>query len=405
MKTLGRGFPDTLKLFQMPASRFWYVGMYLKGRGFVRKSTRCERFADAREFASDWYEERVTERRTHKETGGLSFSSYALKSMETRKREMRRGNIVPMMIKEDQRKLDKDILPVMGEISVTKVDYNLVDNFIDQLITEKELSASSLKKYVILIRQVLKEAERDGTITGVPALPTVKSEENPRPWFTPEQYRKLLVACRELRDFPREEGVGTGNKGRGAFDFDEMYDFIVFMIHTFLRPSEWKYLQHKHIRVMETNGVKQLVLSVPNAKTKKASGSIDSTSTEIAADLYVNKILKRNDDPNAYVFFADITKRDKATVDKVSRLFRVVCDKANLGTDAYGQKHTTYSLRHSALCFQILKTGGSDLLALAKNARTSTDMLEKFYLSHLTPQMPEFTASLITTQSLNTPES
>ena len=54
---------------------------------------------------------------------------------------------------------------------------------------------------------------------------------------------------------------------------------------------------------------------------KKASGSIDSTSTEVATDLYVNKILKRNDDPNAHVFFADIKKRDKATVDKVSRLF------------------------------------------------------------------------------------
>jgi integrase len=395
MQTLGRGFPDTLKLFQIPASRFWYVGMYLKGRGFVRKSTRCERFTDARGFASDWYEERVTERRNHKETGGLSFSTYASKSMETRKREMRRGNIVPVIIKEDQRKLDKDVLPVLGEIPVTKIDYNLVDNFIDQLITEKELSASSLKKYVILIRQVLKEAERDGVITGVPALPTVKSEENPRPWFTPDQYGKLLVACRELRNSPPAEGVGA------EFDFDELYDFIVFMVHTFLRPSEWKYLQHKHIRVMDTNGVKQLVISVPNAKTKKASGSIDSTSTEVAADVYIKKILKRNDDPNAYVFFAGIKKREKYTVDKVSRLFRVVCDKANLGTDAYGQKHTTYSLRHSALCFQILKTGGSDLLALAKNARTSTDMLEKFYLSHLTPQMPEFAASLITTQALN----
>jgi hypothetical protein len=400
MKTLGRGFPDTLKLFRIPASRYWYVGMYLRGRGFVRKSTRCESLADARVFASDWYEERVTERRTHKETGGLSFSSYALKSMETRKREMRRGNIVPLLIKEEQRKLDRDILPVMGEIPVTKVDYNLVDNFIDQLIGEKDLSASSLKKYVILIRQVLKEAERDGIIAGVPSLPSIKSVENPRPWFTPDQYKRLLTACRELRDSPPTTGIGAGSKGRDAFDFDELYDFIVFMIHTFLRPSEWKHLQHKHIRVMETKGIKQLVLSVPNAKTKKSKGSIDSTSTEIAADIYLNKIIKRNDDPNAYVFFDHIKKRDKATVDKVSRLFRVVCEKANLGTDAYGQKHTTYSLRHSALCFQILKTGGSDLLALAKNARTSTDMLEKFYLSHLTPQMPEFSASLITTQAL-----
>ena len=400
MKTLGRGFPDTLKLFRIPASRYWYVGMYLKGRGFVRKSTRCERIAGAREFAAEWYEEKITERRTHRESGGLSFSTYAAKAMDTRKREMRRGNIVPKMVVEEQRKLDRDILPAMGALSVTKVDYNLVDNFIDQLIGEKDLSASSLKKYVILIRQVLKEAERDSIIAGLPSLPSIKSVETPRPWFTPDQYKRLLTSCRELRDSPPTTGIGAGAKGHEAFDFDELYDFIVFMIHTFLRPSEWKHLQHKHIRVLETNGIKQLVLSVPNAKTKKSKGSIDSTSTEIAADIYLNKIIKRNDDPNAYIFFNDLEDRDGWTINKVGKQFRLVCEKANLGTDAYGQKHTTYSLRHSALCFQILKTGGSDLLALAKNARTSTDMLEKFYLSHLSPQMPEFSASLITTQAL-----
>jgi len=71
---------------------------------------------------------------------------------------------------------------------------------------------------------------------------------------------------------------------------------------------------------MDTNGVKQLMISVPNPKTKKASGSIDSTITEVTADIY-----------------------------------RVLCDYAGLGTDAYGTKHTTYSLRHSALCFQTLR--------------------------------------------------
>jgi hypothetical protein len=400
MKTLGRGFPDTLKLFRIPASRYWYVGMYVKNRGFVRKSTRCEKIADAREFAADWYEEKITERRHHKETGGLSFSAYALKAMDTRKRETRRGNVVPEMVKEEQRKLNKDILPAIGDLPVTKVDYNLVDNFIDELIGEKNLSASSLKKYVILIRQVLKEAERDGVIVGVPSLPSIKSADNPRPWFNPDQYKRLLAACRDLRDAPPTSGIGSGATGREGFDFDELYDFIVFMIHTFLRPSEWKHLQHKHIRVMETDGIKQLVLSVPNAKTKRSKGSIDSTSTEIAADIYLNKIIKRNDDPNAYIFFNDLQGRDRWAIDKIGKAFRLVCEKAKLGTDAYGQKHTTYSLRHSALCFQILKTGGSDLLALAKNARTSTDMLEKFYLSHLTPQMPEFSASLITTQAL-----
>ena len=199
---------------------------------------------------------------------------------------------------EDRRKLDADVLPYMGSMSVRKIDYNLVDAFIDHLVSERGLSASSLKKYVILIRKVMKEAERDGVITGIPAYPSIKSVQNPRPWFTPEQYSKLLSACRELQKNPPTTGDGTGGKGVAPFAYEELYDFIVFMIHTFLRPSEWKLLQNKHIRVMDTNGVKQLVISVPNPKTKKASGSIDSTSTEVAADIYLKRILKRHDNPN-----------------------------------------------------------------------------------------------------------
>ena len=341
--------------------------------------------------------------KTQHASRGMSFETYAENFQDTQGREIRRGNLSQGQVYEDKRKLDSDVLPYLGSYSVRKVDYNLVDRFIDDLISERDLSASTLKKYVILIRKVLKEAEREGVITGIPTLPTIKSEQNPRPWFSPQQYKQLLSACRELRDNPPTEGHGAGGKGGEAFDFDEFYDFIVFMIHTFLRPSEWKKLQNRHIRVMETNGLKQLVLSVPNPKTKKASGLIDSTSTEVAADIYINKILPRHDAPNDYLFFNDIQDREDWVQNKVSRIFRMVCNKAGLETDTYGQKHTTYSLRHSALCFQILKTRGADLLPLAKNARTSTDMLEKFYLSHLTPQMPSFSKTLLTSRVLENP--
>ena len=405
VRTLGRGYPDTLKVFQIQGSKFWYVGMYIPFKGrFVRKSTRCEKLSDAKIFAADWYEDRIVERKTQHASRGLSFETYSEKFQETQGREIRRGNLSEEQVYEDRRKLEVDVIPYLGSYSVGKIDYNLVDHFIDDLISERDLSASSLKKYVILIRKVLKEAERDGVITGIPSLPSIKSVQNPRPWFTPTQYKQILSACRELRENPPTEGYGAGSKGGESFNFDELYDFIVFMIHTFLRPSEWKQLQNKHVRVMETNGLKQLVISVPNSKTKKASGSIDSTSTEVAADIYIKKILPRHDSPNDYLFFNDIQDRDDWVQNKVSRIFRMVCNNAGLETDAYGQKHTTYSLRHSALCFQILKTGGADLLPLAKNARTSTDMLEKFYLSHLTPQMPEFSKSLLTTRTLENPD-
>jgi hypothetical protein len=124
------------------------------------------------------------------------------------------------------------------------------------------LSVASLKKFIVCIRivcirKVLKEAEKDGVISSVPSLPTIKTGlVNPRLWFLPDEYKRLLDACRDLRDNPSTDinkfsETITKNYGVTFFGFDwgGMYDFIVFMIHTFLRPSEWKYLQNKHIQI------------------------------------------------------------------------------------------------------------------------------------------------------------
>ena len=93
------------------------------------------------------------------------------------------------------------------------------------------------------------------------------------------------------------------------------------MVHSILRPSEWKLLQNKHIRVFSDEDIDQPVISVPNSKTKNAKGSIDSTTTEVAADLYVRKILPRHDDKNDYLFFNDIRDRTYAG-DRVSKMFK-----------------------------------------------------------------------------------
>ena len=391
VRNLGRGFPDTLQVFRMPASKFWYVGMYSRAKGrFVKNSTRCENLTDAKEFAADWYEKRIVERRTQKMGDSQSFGAYAEKLQDTQRREIKRGQLSEDMLYQDNLKLQRDLLPKFGAIHISNIDYTLVDNHLDELKSDRDLSQSTLKQQVVLIRKVLKEAEREGTLKHIPTLPTVKRIENPRPWFSPEEYSELLAACRDLRDNPPP---------RYENHFAEIYDFIVFMIHTFLRPSEWKMLQHKHIRILEDDGIEQLVISVPNSKTRGSKGTIDSTTTEIAADLYKKGILPRHDGRNDYLFFNHLKDRSHAA-NRVSNIFKMVVKHAGLETDSYGSKHTTYSLRHSALCFQILKTGGNDLFGLAKNARTSVQMLESFYLTHLSPQMPEFTKQLRTKRVL-----
>ena len=193
IQSLGRGYPDTLQVFHMLASKFWYVGMYIPTRSrFVKKLTHCERLPDSKEFAKVWYEERVIECRNQTVIEKQSFAAFAEKFQTTQQRQISRGELDETMFYNDKLKLDNDLLPYLGEKHIAQVDYNLVDTFIAELHADKGLSQSSLKKYVVLVRKVLKEAERDGAIEHIPTLPTIKRTENPRPWFSPEQYALLL---------------------------------------------------------------------------------------------------------------------------------------------------------------------------------------------------------------------
>ncbi|MDP7227667.1 MAG: phage integrase SAM-like domain-containing protein, partial [Alphaproteobacteria bacterium] len=159
--------------------------MYISGgpSSGVKKSTRCEKFSDAEDFAVNWYEERLIEKREFKQRGANTFAAFAGKFQEQQKRLIRRGELDPDMLYQDDLRLEKDLLPFLGNKFIKQVDYNLIDEFIDELHNERDLAQSTLKKYVILVRKVLKEAEKDGVINYIPSLPVVKRVDNPRPWF------------------------------------------------------------------------------------------------------------------------------------------------------------------------------------------------------------------------------
>jgi hypothetical protein len=46
-----------------------------------------------------------------------------------------------------------------------------------------------------------------------------------------------------------------------------------------------------------------------------------------------------------------------------------------------------YSLRHSSITLRLLYGKGIDILTLARNARTSIEMIDKHYASELTAEM------------------
>jgi hypothetical protein len=82
-----------------------------------------------------------------------------------------------------------------------------------------------------------------------------------------------------------------------------------------------------------------------------------------------------------FVFFAQYPNRSYA-LQTIRRQFEFLLEQAGLRQDRLGRNRTLYSLRHSALMYRFLHGDNVDIFVLARNALTSVDQLERFYLSH-----------------------
>jgi hypothetical protein len=65
-------------------------------------------------------------------------------------------------------------------------------------------------------------------------------------------------------------------------------------------------------------------------------------------------------------------------------MFNWVLDDLNLKRSAHSTPRSLYCLRHSAITFRLLYGSGIDLLTLARNARTSVDVINTHYASTVT---------------------
>ena len=62
-------------------------------------------------------------------------------------------------------------------------------------------------------------------------------------------------------------------------------------------------------------------------------------------------------------------------------MFNIIINELNLKFDREGSRRTSYSLRHTYICLRLME--GADIYQIAKNCRTSVEMIEKHYAAHL----------------------
>jgi integrase len=196
-------------------------------------------------------------------------------------------------------------------------------------------------------------------------------KDNPRPCFTAEEFRCLCVAAGVLSEKARLNG-----DHKLAKEWEELEDFLIFMVATFLRAGEWKELRQRHCRIVDGDHP-YLEVSVPNGKTHKRK--VVSMPEAIAVFRLI--VCREGADPERFLFKSQYQHRGTAQ-ERIRDSFEVLLGETHLAFDELGNKRTIYSLRHTALMFRLLHGDNVDWIMLARNVGTSVGQLDRFYLSH-----------------------
>lgn len=414
------GYPKILVIYQLDASPYWWVRYFVDGKT-LRRSTKETDKRKAFAFAKGFYDEVNYKRRQgYVLNSRANFEQCANAVIEQQDAKVQRNEMSAMMQQNDKYRLHKEVLPFFRSYDLKNIDYFTIEAFINKL-SKDNLTQPTISNYVGLVRKTLAYAQRKGFIAAIPQIPRVKKVDAPRGWFSTREYRQLWSAARamigqtwELRKVVGDNGeeevfacerqfqtvkrptklskkVAASKLLRRVEITPDLYNLIVFMVNSFIRPTDIKWMQHKHVEVISREHT-YLRLTLPTSK--KHNKPIVTMPNAVAyykrqKQLHFSNDKKQDQSkPANYVFLPkyDEKRRDAALTD-LQRQLGVVLKKTGLDKGARGEDRTLYSLRHTCIMYRLLYGDGVDLLTLARNARTSPEMIDRFYASHLDGEM------------------
>ena len=387
---------EKVHLYRRAEGGPWHCYTYLKGQEW-RRSTKERSLARAKDVAEDWYFELCAKDRYGELKSGKTFAE-AAKTFEKEYEAITRGRRSPKWVRGHKDRLRLHLLPYFGNKLVTEISSGAAQEYRVHRMTEPEQEEKTKKDVdgaaaakpwkpparntihneIVTLSMVLKTAQRHGWIEHVPDLSDPyrrQSKIEHRPWFTPNEYKQLYEATRRNAANPKNAHF--------KWHAEQLHDFVLFMANTGLRPDEVKHLEFRDVEIVDDDYSGQRILEI-EVRGKRGTGYCKSMPGA------VRPFERLRDRPRPAAKDSDENPEPKDELPKpTDRLFpnefkkmfnRILLDN-NLKFDRSGKPRTAYSLRHSYICFRLLE--GADIYQVAKNCRTSVEMIEKHYAAHL----------------------
>ena len=392
-------------VYRRPNTRYWQCSVFLGGRNH-RVTTRQDNIVLALEFARDWSLDRFAEDRVRRRGGQVveaADAAPALAEPDRRTAHVRRragvrtfreaasafvseyeimtlGERNAEHVASKSRHLDLYLLPFFGDCGLDEVTAGRIQEYRVHRLKPpagpegrarapkgrkrvfKRPARSTLHKELVTLRQVLKSANRKGWISALPDMSApykASGKVSHRAWFSPEEYKRLYEATRERARNPKNE------RWRG--ECEQFHDYVLFMVNTGLRPDEACRLEFRDVQVVVDDNTGERILEI-EVRGKRGVGFCKSMP---GAVLPFQRVKKRKDGKPTDLVFGKVQRE----------LLNAVLHELALKTDRDGNPRTAYSLRHTYICLRLME--GADIYQIAKNCRTSVEMIEKFYATHI----------------------
>jgi integrase len=386
---------EKLHVYRRENSPFWQCATYLAGRNH-RISTKESDLERAKALAAEWYLNLQVKSRAGELKGGPTFRDAAAK-FEAEYVILTAGERSPEYVKGHSEKLKVHLLPFLGDKLVTEISPQVVQDYRVHRMTSRKRkrkdgveeimrpARSTLHQEIITLRHVLKTAQRLGWLKFIPDLsPPYKASGkiSHRAWFSPEEYKQLYNATRERAANPP--------KPRWKWECEQLHDFVLFMVNTGLRPDEAGRLQFRDVEVVKDAATKETILEI-SARGKRGVGYCKSMPGAVVPfeRLRTRKRLAARKRKTSWGGESSTSLQELGLPKLTDPLFpdlrahhlNAVLDEQGLKEDREGLRRSAYSLRHTYICLRLME--GADIYQIAKNCRTSVEMIEKFYASHI----------------------
>ena len=353
-----------LHVYRRVGSRYWQCSTYLGGRE-QRMSTKEESLARAKDFAEDWYLTMVGKFRAGELKTGKTFKQ-AADIFVPEFKIITQGERSPRCVLGHEERLRVHLIPFFGTKRLSEITPGVVQEYrrhrMAMLRNGKPPARSTLHQEIVTLRQTLKLAHRQGWLQHVPDLSPpyqASTKISHRAWFSPEEYKRLYKATRARALKP--------HNARWKEESLELHDFVLFMANTGMRPDEAKRLEFRDVSVVKDSDTNQTILEI-EVRGKRGVGYCKSMPNAVHPFLRLRK--RKQPKPTDRLFPAIRT-----------RMFNAVLGEEGLKFDRDGRPRTAYSLRHTYICMRLME--GADIYQVAKNCRTSVEMIEKFYAAHI----------------------